>query len=151
MRWFRGFRSWPLICDRVGTNHQPMKPNILVVQPSRRDADPAIDCFCEALSGSHYVYLIRPLTTFREDSPAGVRFLNFSAECLPGFGEVESVIVVDGLEHADVLQEKYPAARHWHLDSDACDVLKLSESGDPDTIIEGDFGTPAYQECARAV
>lgn len=117
-----------------------MKPNLLVVQPSQRDADPAIDCFCEALAGTHYVYLIRPLTAFREDSPAGVRFLNFSPDGLPGFGEVESVIVVDDTEHTEILLEKYPAARHWHFDSSAGDVLALS--AEPQEGIE-EFGRAA--------
>jgi hypothetical protein len=129
-----------------------MKPNILVVQPSHPDSHPAIDCFCEALAGTHYVYLVRPLSSHRDDSPAGVRFLNFSPDHLPGFGEVESVIVVDGIEHTSLLQEKYPGARHWHLDSDDSAVVELTDGTAPDTtIIEGAFGTHGYQERARAV
>lgn len=152
MRLFQGFSGWPRSCEGRRSQPLPMKPNILVVQPSRPDADAAIDCFCEALSGSHYVYLIRPLSGHREDSPAGVRFLNFSPDHLPGFGEVESVIVVDGIEHTSLLQKKYPAARHWHLDSEDAAVLELTDAPAPDaTIIEGDFGVPVYQERARAV
>ena len=130
----------------------PMKPNILVVQPSPADGDSSIDHFCETLSKTHYVYLIRPIEGFREDSPAGVRFLNFSPERLPGFGEVESIIIVDGAEHASRLQEEYPTARQWlwNRNPDGGDPTSLVAL-DRDTIIQGDFSDSASAPYARAM
>lgn len=128
-----------------------MKPNILVIQPAQADADPAIDHLCETLAETHYVYLVRPLTVLREDSSSGVRFLNFSPDHLPGFGEVDTVIIVDGVELAGWIQAEYPDAHHWHVDSQAGDYFALPGAPPADTIIDGEFGQPIYQDCARAV
>ena len=127
-----------------------MKPNLLVVQPPHIDADPAIDRFCESMCESHYVYLIRPITQSIEDSPAGVRFLKYSPDHLPGFGEVESVIVVDDPEIAGRVREQYPSAHHalWNLQTDG-------EAPDwhtsPDAIIHGKFGHTTERELAHAM
>lgn len=127
-----------------------MKPNLLVVQPPHVDADPAIDRFCESMCESHYVYLIRPATQSIEDSPAGVRLLRYSPDRLPGFGEVESVIVVDDLEISGRVKEQYPTARHalWNLKTHGDSPL-LETS--PDTIIRGEFGQASDQPLARAM
>lgn len=111
-----------------------MKPNLLVVHPYAAESDPVIDQLCETFCETHYVYLIRPIPTILDDSPAGVRFLNFSIDHLPGFGEVEKVIVIDSPEISDRLKEKYPTAcfNLWDRKS----KLPL----DSDTIIHGDFG-----------
>jgi hypothetical protein len=124
-----------------------MKPNLLIVQPQPFESDPAIERFCETLSETHYVYLIRPLPAFRDDSPAGVRYLNFSPDRLPGFGDVESVIVVGAPEIAGRLKEQYPAARHghWNFESDGEFPFDLLPSLS-DTIIQGDFGHTAAEE-----
>lgn len=118
-----------------------MKPNLLIVQPHSAESDSVIDRFCETLCETHYVYLIRPGMTLRDDSPAGVRFLNFSPNRFPGFGQVESVIVVGSSEIAGRLKEQYPTARHgrWDVEADGefpfFLVPSLSE-----TIIQGEFG-----------
>lgn len=127
-----------------------MKPNLLVVQPPNVDADAAIDRFCESMCESHYVYLIRPSSQSIEDSPAGVRFLKYSADRLPGFGEVESVIVVADSEIVGRVKEHYPAARHalWNLETDG-DSPRLQTS--PDTIIQGEFGQTNGLPLARAM
>ncbi len=128
-----------------------MKPNILVLQPSLSDSDLMIDHLCESLAETHYVYLVRPLQSSREDSPQGVRFLNFSPGYLPGFGEVETVILVDDLALTGRVREKYPMANHWHVDSRVGDYTAFPDVDTADTIVEGDFGPAAYQERARAV
>ncbi len=130
-----------------------MKPNLIVVQPPHAEADSIVESFCETMCGTHYVYLIRHATGFREDSPAGVRFLNLSPSRLPGFGEVESVLVVDGDE--DLLarvRSHYPAAHLaiWSLEENGGQPFELipSLSG---TIIRGEFGQTEEKELARAM
>lgn len=139
-------RVGPSSARSAGTDPPEMKPNLLVIQPSPSAADSAIDLFCESLSETHYVYLIRPLDAFREDSPAGVRFLNFSPAHLPGFGEVESIVLVDEADHAPRLEEQYPGARHWRMDSTSGPDFIIPGLSQPDTIISGDFGPPVYQK-----
>ena len=68
-----------------------MKPNLLFVQTSQLEINAEIEKFCESFCDSHYVYLIRPNSTFREDSPAGLRFLSNPLDQLPGFAEVRSM------------------------------------------------------------
>jgi len=127
-----------------------MKPNLLVVQPPHVEADAAIDRFCESMCESHYVYLIRPITQSIEDSPAGVRFLKYSPDHLPGFGEVESVIVVDDPEIAGRVKEQYPTAHHslWNLEIDG---EAPDWSASPDAIIHGEFGHSTERELAHAM
>lgn len=127
-----------------------MKPNLLVVQPPHVDADAAIGRFCESMCESHYVYLIRPATQSIEDSPAGVRFLKYSPDRLPGFGEVESVVVVADPEIAGRVKEQYPTAHHalWNLETDGDSPLLQSRQ---DTIIQGEFGQASDQPLARAI
>ena len=129
-----------------------MKPNIVVIQPSPADGDSSIDHFCETLSKTHYVYLIRPIEGFRDDSPAGVRFLNFSPDRLPGFGEVESIILVDGADLAPRLQEEYPTARQWlwNRKTDGGDLISFV-AVDRDTIIQRDFSDADSPPYARAM
>jgi len=129
-----------------------MKPNLLIVQPPHVAADSVIDRFCESLCDTHYVYLIRPISTFREDSPAGVRFLNLSADRLPGFGEIESVIVVGDSEIAGRLQEKYPTAHHalWDLESEGELPFSLIPSL-AGNVIDGKFGHATERELAHAM
>lgn len=129
-----------------------MKPNLLIVHPVQADSDTVIDRFCETLSETHYVYLVRPIAAHRDDSPAGVRYLHFSIDRLPGFGEVESVILIDSPEIAGQLKEKYPTARHaiWNREAEENFPFSLVPSLS-DTIIQGDFGNSTDQEFARAM
>ena len=129
-----------------------MKPNLLVVQPPHIATDAIIDRFCESLCDTHYVYLIRPITTFRDDSPAGVRFLKFTPDHLPGFGEIESVIIVGESDIAGRLQEQYPTAHHavWNLESHGERPFSLVPSLAAN-VIDGQFGHAADQTLARAI
>jgi len=129
-----------------------MKPNLLVVQPPHIDADAAIDRFCESMCESHYVYLIRPITQSIEDSPAGVRLLRYSPDRLPGFGEIESVIVVGDTKMAGRLQEKYPTAHHalWDLESQGELPYSLIPSL-AENVIDGEFGHATERELAHAI
>lgn len=130
----------------------PMKPNLIVIQPMQPDSDPAIDSICEMLCETYYVYVIRPLRTFRDDSPAGVRFLNYSYDRLPGFSLVETVIIVNGSELAGRLKTQYPSACQllWNgvigAETSAEFIPKLSH-----TIVQGEFGHPAAKPFARAI
>lgn len=99
-----------------------MKPNLLVVQPPNPEADDRVELFCESLSGSHYVYLIRPSSNPRDDSPSGVRFLNHSIDHLPGFADVDTVIAVGGNSIAGRLKRAYPASK-LHLWNPASDGI----------------------------
>jgi hypothetical protein len=122
-----------------------MKPNLLIVQPHAAESDPTIDQFCETLCETHYVYLIRPLPKTLDDSPAGVRFLNFSLDHLPGFGEVEKVIIVDSPEITNRVKEKYPSAR-----LDTWDRKSKQPSAESAKILQGDFGQAA-EPLAKAI
>ena len=88
-----------------------MKPNLVIVQPPHVRMDSLIEKFCENLCGSHYVYLVRPDSAFRDDSPAGVRFLNNPLDGLPAFGRVDAAIAVADPELADRLKICYPDSR----------------------------------------
>ncbi len=129
----------------------PMKPNIIIVQPSQAESDSVVEQFCETLSETHYAYLMRPLSAFREDSPTGVRFLNYNPDRLPGFGDVECVVVVEDPAAAEALREKYPAAPQslWRLDEDGAFPFHLVPA--LATIVRGDFGRTAEPELARAM
>ncbi len=130
-----------------------MKPNLLIVQPHAAESDTVIDRLCESLCETHYVYLIRPTPALLDDSPAGVRYLNFSLDRLPGFGEVESVILIDSPEIAGRFEEKYPTARlgFWNRETDQGFPLSLSPSLSDHTIIQGEFGNARDRQLARAM
>ena len=107
-----------------------MKPNLLIVQPPHVHLDFVIEQFCERFCESHYVYLTRPHSALREDSPAGVRFLNHSLDRLPGFGCVDTAISVGDVETAARLKESYPEAKLavWDLGDDGAvpeEILSL--------------------------
>ena len=87
--------------------HQTMKPNLLVVQPADHALDPIIEKFCESCSETHWVYLVRPASVFRDDSPAGVRFLTNPLDKLPCF-PVDIAIAVGDEGIAAKVKEKYP-------------------------------------------
>lgn len=129
-----------------------MKPNLVIVQPPHIHMDAAIERFCESFCDSHYVYLIRPDSVFREDSPAGVRFLNHSLDHPPGFGKVDAIIAVADPQVADRLRACYPESRLavWHPgENDAVPDLKLSLLG-PVMVRDG-YGGADESELARAM
>ena len=97
-----------------------MKPNLFIVQPPHIHLDAIVEEFCERLSDSHYVYLDRPHSDRREDSPAGVRFLSHPLDHLPGFGSVDTAISIGDTEAAACLRECYPEAKLavWHPGDD---------------------------------
>ncbi|MBK1881545.1 hypothetical protein JIN85_03905 [Luteolibacter pohnpeiensis] len=129
-----------------------MKPNLLIVQPHSVEADSIIEQISEILSKTHYVYLLRPLNEFRDDSPAGVRFLRYASERLPGFGHVENVVVINDAEVAMTAKQQYPLAQHtlWNPETDngfpPALIPYLS-----DTIVQGHFGEEAEETLARAI
>ncbi len=130
-----------------------MKPNLLFVQTTRFEINPQIEKFCEHFCDTHYVYLIRPGSEFRDDTPSGLRFLNHSLDSLPGFADVDTVIsVADEPEAADRLKEHYPSSRIEAWDTE--DELRLPEllvSLLRPTVVKGDFGTPTQGDFARAM
>ncbi len=129
-----------------------MKPNLLVIQLSDREIDSLIEQFCEELSASHYVYLVRPDSGLREDSPGGVRFLNHSLDCLPRFGSVDAAIAIKDSQMVDRLREVYPESKLAIWDP-------REENEFPDTIasllqqsvVRGDFGEPKETIFAEAI
>lgn len=84
-----------------------MKPNMLVVQSPGHVPDPVIEKFCESCSETHWVYLVRPDSGFREDSPGGVRFLTHPLDRLPSF-PVDVAITVGDEEIAAMVKASYP-------------------------------------------
>ena len=127
-----------------------MKPNILIVQPAHLEFDAAVDIFCESLSETHYVYLVRPGSAFRDDSPAGVRFLNHSIDRLPGFADVDTVIAIGEPGIADQLKKAYPASTHtaWDptYDNDFLESFLASTK-----VVQGEFGNEAAERLNRAM
>jgi hypothetical protein len=126
-----------------------MKPNLVVIQPPHIGMDAEIEQFCEEFCKSHYVYLIRPNSEFRDDSPAGVRFLNHSLDSLPGFGNVDTAIAVLDHEVMDRLKAFYPESKLalW----DPREKGNLTDSLLKPTVIRGDFGECEERELARAM
>ena len=129
-----------------------MKPNLIIVQPPHVCVDSMIEQLCEDFSETHYVYLVRPNSEIRDDSPAGVRFLNHSLDRLPGFGKVDMAIAVGDPLVADRLKECYPESKLALWDP-------RENSGFPELIaslirpkvVRGDFGEPQALELAHAM
>lgn len=117
-----------------------MKPSIIIVQPSHVTSDSEVEAFCELFCDSHYVYLIRPDSEVRDDSPAGLRFLCNSLDELPDFPDVETVISVGDFEVARVLGEAYPASRKtvWDPKIDTGFPTSAAQGGDA-TVVRADF------------
>ena len=92
-----------------------MKPNLIVFHQSDAASESAVETLCENFCDSHYVYLIRPGSEFRDDSPAGVRYLNHTLDRLPGFADVALTIAVGEPELEDALRSAYPesASTGW--------------------------------------
>ncbi len=127
-----------------------MKPNIVIVQPAHIESDAAIDTFCETLSDTHYVYLIRPGSAPRDDSPAGVRFLNHSLDRLPGFAQVDMAIAIGEPDLAARLKMAYPASGHTAWNPNEGDAF-LDSFLASTKIVRGDFGKADEKTFARAM
>ena len=129
-----------------------MKPNLVIVQPPHFLMASVIEQFCEDLCESHYVYLVRPHASYREDSPAGVRFLNHSLDCLPRFGSVETAIAVADHEIGDRLKECYPDSKLavWEDVGNAELPEHLASLFRP-SVVQGAFGTSDAPDLARAM
>ena len=129
-----------------------MKPNLVFVQPVPLAIDIRIEEICESFCDSHYVYLVRPGSAFRDDSPAGVRFLSNPLDRLPGFAKVETVVLIGHPQTADLLRNTYPHSKHTLWDPE-------DESRLPDlhiailrpTVVHGDFGPAEELEYDRAI
>jgi hypothetical protein len=129
-----------------------MKPNLVIVQPAHIHMDSVIEQFCEDFCDSHYVYLVRPNSEFRDDSPAGVRFLSHSLDRLPGFGRVDAAIAVADVEVASRLKECYPESKLalWNP-GDTGELPDLIDSLLGPTVVRGDFGESEERDFARAM
>ncbi len=130
-----------------------MKPNLIVVQPPDCIADERVEQLCETLCESHYVYLIRPASRFRADSPGGVRFLSHSLQRLPGFAEVDTVIAIREPAVAERLKEAYPHSNlHFWDPAEDHDLPEAIRSKlERSRIVEGDFSQRPDAELARAI
>lgn len=128
-----------------------MKPNLVVFQPSHIEMDPLIEQFCEDFADSHYVYLIRPHSVWRDDSPAGVRFLNHALDCLPRFGRVDTAIAVADHGVANRLREWYPDCRLAVWDPYNADQLTELIAIMKAKVVRGSFGEGWSRDLARAV
>lgn len=129
-----------------------MKPNLVVIQPSHIQMDSMIEQFCEEFCESHYVYLVRPHSEFREDSPAGVRFLGHALDNLPCFGSVDAAIAVADSELAERLKDFYPESKRVMWDPQANgDLPHLIGSILKPKVVRGEFGESDARDFARAI
>lgn len=129
-----------------------MKPNLIVYHPPRSASDSLIERICEQLCESHYVYLIRPGSEFRDDSPAGVRFLNHTLDRLPGFAEVATAIAIGGGEISARLMEAYPKSGHasWDPENDGGFPVETLPGLRP-AIFQGSFRKSVDNEFDKAM
>ena len=136
------------------TNHLTlMKPNLVVVLPAEHHMDPVVEQFCEDCGDSHYVYLIIPNSEFREDSPAGVRFLGHPLDRLPRFGKVDIAIAVADPVVADRLKECYPESKLalWDpAENDGGLPQRIASLVRP-RVVRGLFGESENRDFARAM
>lgn len=129
-----------------------MKPNLVVIQPSDPNMDSMIERFCEEFCESHYVYLVRPHSEFRDDSPAGVRFLGHSLDQLPFFGSVDTAVAVAGPELAERIKDVYPESKlvMWDPKTNE-DLPELIGSIMKPKVVRGDFGEAEEENFAQAI
>ncbi|HEX7261978.1 MAG TPA: hypothetical protein VF258_09200 [Luteolibacter sp.] len=129
-----------------------MKSNLVIVQPPHVRWDSVIEQWCESFCESHYVYLVRPNSKFREDSPAGVRFLGHSLDRLPAFGSVDTAIAVADPAVAERLKECYPQSNIavWDPGADGGLPDSISSLFKP-SVVRWDFGQPQKRNFARAM
>jgi hypothetical protein len=129
-----------------------MKPNLVVIQPSHPQMDSMIERFCEEFCESHYVYLIRPNSEFRDDSPAGVRFLGHSLDQLPRFGSVDTAVAVADANLAERLKDFYPESKLVTWDPQASkDLPELIGSIEKPKVVRGEFGEAESGNFAQAI
>jgi hypothetical protein len=130
-----------------------MKPNLVMVQPPHVCLDSVVEQICEELCDTHYVYLIRPNSTLRADSPGGVRFLNHSLDRLPGFGQVDMAIAVADPSVADRLKECYPGSKLAVWDPGGKGKLPelIASLLRSTTVVRCAFGEPQESKFAHAM
>ncbi|BCX47346.1 hypothetical protein HAHE_12540 [Haloferula helveola] len=87
-----------------------MKPNLLVVDTLGDGSREIVESVCEELSRDYYVYLARPGSGFREDSPNGVRFVSNPLDALPRFGTLATVWSVGNRSVSTAVRAAYPEA-----------------------------------------
>ena len=129
-----------------------MKPNLILVQTAHHDNATDVESLCERLASLGYVYLIRPGSAFRDDSPAGVRFLGNPLDGLPRFGKVDTVISVGDTATTRHLETFYEGAQitEWNPSAGkelpACLAEVLSTK-----VIPGNFSTARERRFSRAM
>lgn len=117
-----------------------MKPNLIVLHLPNTAPDIEVEKLCERFCETHYVYLIRPGSVFREDSPSGIRFLNHSMDRLPGFADVALAIAVGDPEVEEMLRSAYPESTSTRWNPSYGDDFSDSMGWDiPGSIVRGEF------------
>ncbi len=126
-----------------------MKPNLVIVQPPHIRMDSVVEQFCEKFCDTHYIYLVRPGSEFREDSAAGIRFLGHAMDSLPEFGSVDTVIAVADSEAAECLRRAYPESRSavWHPGQNGDLIASLLQP----TLVRGNFASFRDDDLAHAI
>lgn len=129
-----------------------MKPNLIVVQTAHSQINADIEQFLERFCDSHYVYLIRPGSGFREDSAVGLRFLSHSLDQLPDIVDVDAVISVGDPVAAGRLRESYPGSplAVWDPEDRGCLPDLLVRLLAP-SIVHADFRPSGDRDLARAI
>lgn len=129
-----------------------MKPNLIFVQPAHVEINDQIEMFCEHFCDTHYVYLIRPNSEFRDDSPSGLRFLNNPLNQLPGFSDVDTVVSVADMEVAALLTATYPTSKLavWNPEEET-QIPEILVNLLKPTVILGNFGAADGIDLARAM
>ena len=94
-----------------------MKTNLLVIDTSGETNAARLETLCEKLSADHYVYVMRPGSKFREDSPAGVRFIGNPISSPPLFGNLDHAVAFVGDDEYDLLVDALPNMEVHHLHS----------------------------------
>lgn len=128
-----------------------MKPNLIIVQPPHVREDSVIEQFCEIFCESHYVYLVRPNSKFREDSPGGVRFSSHPLDQLPAFGSIDIAIAVADPAVAARLRECYPESKLALWDPGGIGELPHAILTLRSSVIRGEFGESNERNFARAM
>jgi len=129
-----------------------MKPNLVFVQPTHLNIDNEIEKFCESFCDSHYVYLVRPNSPFRDDSPSGLRFLSNPLDQLPGFSDVRAAVSIADPATTDRLRETYPGSAHttWDPEDESCLPALLISLLRP-TVVQAEFRPAQEIEFSHAM
>lgn len=129
-----------------------MRPNLIVVHQSDAASNSEVEKLCEKFCKSHYVYLIRPGSEFRDDSPSGIRYLGHSMDRLPGFADVALTIAVGEPEVEEALRRAYPESTSTRWDPGLGRDFSENLGWDvPHSIIRGDFANARHGKFAKAM